>query len=293
MKSKFKISNMIIIIVVGAFSVFCLLPFWLVISGSFLPENEILHHGYELIPAHIDLTAYRVLFMDREPVLNGYKISAIVTIVGTALSVTITSMMAYPISQKRFKLRRAVMFFTMITLLFNGGMVPWFILCRNVLHLHDSYAALIVPYLVNAWNVFLVRNYFQTIPQELTESAKIDGANEFVILWRIILPVSTPILATITLFISLGYWNDWWLGLMLVDKQSFQPLQLLLRTIQNNVDFLQTSPNAGQVSSMIRNLPSQGLRMATCVVTVGPIILVYPFIQKYFVKGLMIGAVKG
>ena len=171
-------------------------------------------------------------------------------------------------------------------------MVPWFIVCRNVLGLKDSIWALILPQLVSAWNIFLVRNYYRSIPEEIIESAKIDGAREFTIWRKLVLPLSKPVFASVALFICLGYWNDWWLGLMLVDKQELQPLQLMLRSITSNIQFLLTvdSSVATQFGDVI---PSEGIKMATCIVTIGPILLVYPFVQKYFVKGIMAGSVKG
>ena len=205
-----------LLVLLGA--LICLTPFLLIISGSLTTEREIIGSGYKLIPRKIDFAAYNVLYATAGVVINGYKISIIVTVVGTVLGLMFSSMLAYPISQKRLKYRNVLSVFTLITILFNGGIVSWFIVCRNILHLKDSYAALIVPYLVNAWNVFLLRSYFQTIPEEMAESAKMDGAGEMTIFIRIVLPVSKPVLAVIGLFISLGYWNDWWLGIMLIDK---------------------------------------------------------------------------
>lgn len=172
-------------------------------------------------------------------------------------------------------------------------MVPWFIVCRNMLHLKDSVWALILPYLANAWYIFLTRNYYRSIPAELVESAKIDGASEYRIFFQIILPLAKPVIATISLFISLNYWNDWWLGIMLIDNTDLQPLQLLLRTITSNIQFLSSSSNVNAITQAAGSIPSEGIKMATCIATIGPIILVYPFVQKYFVKGIMVGAVKG
>ncbi len=219
--------------------------------------------------------------------------SSFVTVVGTALSVAVITLAAYPISQDRVRYRRILNFFVLFTMLFNGGMVPWFIVCRNMLHLKDSIWALILPYLANAWYIFLTRNYYRTIPAELVESAKIDGASEYRIFFRIILPLAKPVIATISLFISLNYWNDWWLGIMLIDNTDLQPLQLLLRTITSNIQFLSSSSNVNAIAQAAGSIPSEGIKMATCIATIGPIILVYPFVQKYFVKGIMVGAVKG
>lgn len=276
------------------FTAFCTLPFILVLSGSFTSESYILQHGYSLLPHQIDLSAYKMLLMDGKRILNGYKITLIVTIFGTIASLLISALLAYPISLKRLKYRKAINVFTLITILFNGGMVPWYIVCVRYLHLQDNLLALIVPYLCQAWNVFLLRSYFQSLPEEMTESAKIDGAGEYTIFFKIILPLSKPVLATVGLFIALMYWNDWWLGIMLLNKTELQPLQLLLRTISSNVQYLSSSPYASEILKMCGGLlPQEGIKMAICILTIGPIVLLYPFIQRYFIKGIMIGAVKG
>ena len=289
-----KIYKGIMYFIILTFSLFCLVPFILVLSSSFTAEDSIMKYGYNLIPRVFDTAAYKVLFMDASRIINGYKITIIVTFAGTILSLLINSLLAYPISLKRLKYRKVLNVYTLITILISGGMVPWYIVCVRYLHLQDNLLALILPYLCQAWNVFLLRSYFQTIPEEMTESAKIDGAGEYTIFFRIILPLSKPVLATVGLFIALMYWNDWWLGLMLLNKAEIQPLQLLLRTIQSNVQFLASSEQGAQIIQMTGGrLPSEGIKMAMCIITIGPIFLIYPFIQKFFIKGLMIGAVKG
>ena len=270
-----------------------MLPFWLVLSGSLTSEAEIMSSGYGLFPKKVDFTAYKILMNNMERILNGYKISLIVTVVGTTLSVLVVSLAAWPISQKRVKYHNVLNFFVLFTMLFSGGMVPWFIVCRNMLHLTDTIWALILPYVANAWYIFLVRNYYKGIPDELVEAAKIDGAGEYRIFYQIIFPLSKPVLATIALFACLAYWNDWWLGIMLVDKVEMQPLQLLLRTITSNIQFLSSAGNVNAIAQASGAIPSEAIKMATCIITIGPIILVYPFVQKYFVKGIMVGAVKG
>ncbi len=289
-----KIYSGIIYFIIVAFAAFCTIPFILVLSSSLTAENSIMQYGYNLIPRVFDISAYRVLFLDIDRILRAYKITIIVTVVGTGLSLLINSLLAYPISLKRVKYRKAINIFTLITILINGGMVPWYIVCVRYLHLKDSIFALIIPYLCQAWNVFLLRSYFQSLPEEMTEAAKIDGAGEYTIFFKIILPLSKPVLATVGLFIALMYWNDWWLGIMLLNKVELQPLQLLLRTIQSNIQFIVSSPQAADILKVAGgSLPSEGIKMATCIITIGPIILVYPFVQRYFIKGIMIGAVKG
>ncbi len=271
----------------------CVLPFLMVLGSSLNEENDIVRNGYTLWPRVFDLTAYRVLIADGSRIGNAYRITITVTLIGTAASLLICAFAAYPLSQKRVKYRKAMNLFVLVTMLFSGGMVPWFIVCRNMLQLKDSVAALILPYLANAWYIFLLRNYFGSIPEELSEAAMIDGASELRTFFSVILPTSTPILASVALFISLGYWNDWWLGLMLVDKTELQPLQLLLRTITSNIQFFSSSNNASAIANLVNVIPAESIKMATCIVTIGPILLVYPFVQRYFVKGIMVGAVKG
>lgn len=294
MKKRSKaLSNLPIAIILLIFAMLCVLPFWLVLSGSLTSEAEIMSSGFGLFPKKIDFTAYKILMTNMSRILNGYKISLIVTVVGTTLTVVVVSLAAWPISQNRVKYHNALNFFVLFTMLFSGGMVPWFIVCRNMLHLTDTIWALILPYVANAWYIFLVRNYYRGIPDELVEAAKIDGAGEYRIFGQIIFPLSKPVLVTIALFACLAYWNDWWLGIMLVDKVEMQPLQLLLRTITSNIQFLSTAGNANAVAVASSSIPSEAIKMATCIITIGPIILVYPFVQKYFVKGIMVGAVKG
>ena len=293
MHKKIKWANLPIAAFLVLFALICVLPFWLVLSGSLTGESEIMAYGYGLFPRKVDFTAYRILLNDAGRILSGYKISLIVTITGTALSVAVVSLAAWPISQERVKYHSFLNFFVLFTMLFNGGMVPWFIVCRNMLHLTDSILALILPYLANAWFIFLVRNYYRGIPAELVEAAKIDGAGEYRIFLKIIFPLAKPVIATISLFACLNYWNDWWLGIMLIDNVDMQPLQLLLRTITSNVQFLNSAGNINAVAQAAGSIPSEGIKMATCIATIGPVILVYPFVQKYFVKGIMVGAVKG
>lgn len=278
-------------VVVGMISLLCIIPFIIILSSSMTRESDILMHGYNFFPKHFDFNAYHFLFQRMNVVLTGYKVTSLVTVIGTILSLAISAMIAYPISLRRLKYRRFISGYVLMTLLFNGGMVPWYIINVKYLHLHNNLWALILPSLVNGFNIFLMRNYFSSIPEEMHESAKIDGAGELRTLTSIILPLSVPVFASVGLFIGLAYWNDWWLGLMLIDKTELQPLQLLLRTIVSNVDYLANS--AVLSTSVDQMVPKESVKMATTIVTIGPIIFLYPFLQRYFVKGLMMGAVKG
>jgi putative aldouronate transport system permease protein len=290
---RFSLGQIVIIAIISLFSLSCLLPFIMVVSGSLSTEKDIMDYGYALIPRHVTFDSYRILILGSNRIVDAYGISIIVTVVGTLLSLLVTSMGAYAMARRSFKYRNVLSIYAIITLLFNGGLVPWYIICVRYLELKDTMWAMILPPLVNAFNMFLIRNFMMAMPEDLHESAKMDGAGEFRIYAQLIVPLAKPVLATIGLFISLNYWNDWFLGLMFVDKQELQPLQLLLRTLISNVEFLRSSSNAMDIQRIASQLPSESIKMALTVVTIGPIIFLYPFLQRYFVKGLMVGAVKG
>jgi putative aldouronate transport system permease protein len=292
-RKRFSIGYLIVALFVGAFAALCLYPFLLVISGSLTTRAAATAYGFTLIPREFSAESYKILFRNATAIISGYRVTVSVTIIGTALSLVINSMMAFVLSRQTLYGRKFINIYVLITMMFSGGMVPWYIVCTRYLHLKDSYIALVVPMLVSAWNIFLIRNYFKAMPNELYESAKIDGAQDFLIYWRIYMPLGKPVLATVLLFTALGYWNDWWLGLMLIDKQNMQPLQMLLRTIIANIQFLQTMDASPQMQQMMANIPGDGVRMALVIITTGPIILLYPFVQRYFVKGIMLGSVKG
>ena len=292
LKKNLKSTTVIAYIVVSIFALFCLFPFIMVVSGSLTPEEDIVKYGYSLIPRRISFDAYRILLYDIDRILNAYKITIFVTVVGTLCSLLVNSMAGHVLSRK-VRYQKPLLIFTIITMLFSGGMVPWYIVCVRYLHLKDTVWALILPTVARAWYIFLLRNFFKGIPEEMYESSKIDGASELTTFVKIMLPLAKPAIATVTLFASLAYWNDWWAGLMLIDDSNKQPLQLLLRTIVSNTQFLQSSPNAGMMQEVSNILPVESVKMAIVILTIGPIIFVYPFIQKYFVKGIMVGAVKG
>jgi len=291
-KEKFstKLYYCVIYCSVTIFSILCIIPFWLLVAGSITRESDILVNGYQLFPKEISIEAYKLIFTGNR-VLKSYIISIKVTLLGTLISILVTSMLAYTVAVKGVKYANHIAFFVFFTMLFSGGVVPWYILTTQYLKLCNSIWGLILPYTVNAWYMFLMRNFFRGIPDSIIESAKIDGANDIFILFRIILPLSLPALATIGLFYSLQYWNDWWLSLMLIEKDSMYPLQFLLRALVSNLMNVATSLNPNM--RVLETPPAYSVRMATVVVTIGPIVFVYPFVQKYFVKGLTVGAVKG
>ncbi len=278
---------------VGLFAFICLYPFLMVVSGSFTTQADAVKYGFSLIPRNFTTAAYEALFVNKKAILDGYKVTVFVTIFGTIASLFVNSMMAFVLSRKNVAGRSFINLYVLVTMLFNGGMVPWYIVCTRYLHLQNTILALIIPSLVGAWNIFLIRNYFSSIPEEMYESAKLDGAGDFIVYYKIYLRLATPVLATVILFTALGYWNDWWLGLMLVERSELQPLQMLLRNIISNIQFLQSMESSPQIQQLMASIPSDGIRMALVIVTTGPIILLYPLVQRYFVKGIMIGAVKG
>lgn len=292
-RNRFSISQTVLVIVVTLFSLACLFPFLMVIAGSLSTENDIVNYGYTLIPKHVTFDSYRILLLGSNRIVDAYGISILVTVVGTVLSIIVNGMGGYVMARRSFKYRNVLSIYVIITMLFSGGLVPWYIICVRYLDLKDTLWAMILPPLANAFNMFLIRNFMQGIPEDLYESAKMDGASEYRIFFRLIVPLSVPVLATVGLFVALGYWNDWFLGLMFIDKQELQPLQLLLRTLVSNVEFLKSSSNAAAMRQISATIPSESIKMALTVITIGPIVFLYPFVQRYFVKGLMVGAVKG
>jgi putative aldouronate transport system permease protein len=218
-------------------------------------------------------------------------VTILLTLGGTALGLFLTSMAGYVLSRKDFKYRNSLSFFIYFTTLFSGGLIPWYILIVDTLEMKDSYLALLVPPLLSAWNIILMKNFMNSIPDAITESAKIDGAPDFTIYWKLILPLATPGLATIGLFMALGYWNDWFLANLFITTESKFPMQFLLYKILASAAVLKTSV-AGNLSANVKP-PAETLKMAVAMIATGPIILLYPFVQRFFVKGLTIGAVKG
>ena len=272
------------------FTILCLLPFWLMLAGSITKESSIIKYGYQFIPQEFSLDAFK-LILTGSRIFKSYLITIEVTLMGTLISMIITCMLAYAISVKGVKYSNHIAFFVFFTMLFSGGMVPWYILVTQYLHLRNTIWGLVLPYAVNAWYLFLLRNFFKSIPDAITEAAKIDGANDIRVLFQIMLPLSLPALATIGLFYSLQYWNDWWLTLMLIDNERLYPLQYILRALSSNLMNVATSLNPNMHT--LEAPPAYSVRMATVVITIGPIVFVYPLVQKYFIKGLTVGSVKG
>ena len=281
-------------IIMALLVLFCLIPFVLLIISSITKETSLVKYGYSFIPREIDLAAYKYLLVDSTDIIRGYGISALVTVVGTICNLTITTLFAYPLSRRDLPARNVLAFFTM---LFNGGLVPSYIMWTQTFHIKNTLAALLFPSLMmSAFYVIMMRTYFTTnIPDAVIEAARIDGAGELRILIRVVLPMSIPIIATLALLVGLAYWNDWLNGLYYISDDRLFSIQVLLNRMLLDVQFLMSNSDAAK--SLQQNeefvLPSTGIRMAVAVMGALPILVVYPFFQKYFVKGIVIGAVKG
>lgn len=290
-----KIFQVIIHICLILITLAAIVPVWVLIAGSVTGEQELILSGYSLIPKSFSLDAYHYLFYKAGDILQAYGITILITVAGTTVSLIITPLLAYPLSRKDFRGRNVISFIVFFTMLFNGGIVPSYIMWTQIFHMKNTIGALILPgLLMNGFNVILMKNYFtQNVPPELIEAAKMDGAGEFYIFFRIILPLSLPIMATVGLFVGIGYWNDWTNGLYYISDTNLYSLQNLLNRILQDVQFLSSSTLSQAAGGVTAQMPSVSIRMAISVVGILPIMVLYPFFQKYFVKGIAIGAVKG
>ena len=282
-------------IILTVLTVITLLPILLIVIASVTSEDVLVSTGYTFVPSKLSLDSYYYMVKQSAMILRAYGISIFVTVAGTVTSVLITSMLAYPMSRRGFCFRNALAFFVFFTMLFNGGIVSSYIMWSRFFAIRNTIWALIVPnYLVTAFNVFLVRNYFMNgIPEAVVESAKIDGAGEFRIFTRIMFPLAVPVVATISLFTALLYWNDFVNGLYYITNADMYGIQNLLIRIMNNIQFLRVSTNAALLGTQEIDLPGTSVRMAMAVIGILPIVIIYPFVQKYFIKGVVLGAVKG
>ncbi|WP_150265185.1 carbohydrate ABC transporter permease [Paenibacillus tepidiphilus] len=287
-----KIFNIIGYVCLIVLAILCLLPFILVVSSSLTDENKIITDGYQFIPTVFSAEAYSILFKYPQQMIQAYIVTIGVTTAGTALGLFLTSMTAYALSRKDFKWRNQFSFFFFFTTLFSGGLVPWYLLMVNYLHMKDTVLALIIPLVLNVFYIIVMKSFMSGIPEAIVESAKIDGAGDFRIYARLVLPLSKPALATIGLFLALAYWNDWYNALLFISNEDLMPLQYYLYKMLGNMDGMRKAMmGAGAV--VTTSIPTESLKMAMTVVATGPILLAYPFVQRYFVQGLTIGAVKG
>lgn len=270
-------------------------PVLLILMASFTDENTLLREGYSLFPSKFSTGAYYYIIQQGAMIFRAYGVTVFATLAGTVVSVLLTTMLAYPMSRKSFRYRNALSFFVFFTMLFNGGIVPSYIIWTRLFHIKNTIFALILPnYLVGAMNVILVKNYYaNNVPDALVEAAQIDGAKELQIFWKIMFPLAKPVVATIALFTGLTYWNDWTNGLYYIDDAKLYSVQLLLMKIMNNVDMLKSNVSLSGAGEALAQVPGTSVRMAIAVIGVLPIMVLYPFVQKYLIKGVVVGAVKG
>lgn len=274
----------------------CLIPFLMILAGSFSSEQAIVRNGFSLLPQDFSMEAYKTVFREPIVVMKAYATTIGLTLAGTFLGLCIQTMTAYVLARKEFEWRNAFSFFFYFTTLFSGGLVPYYLLIRQTLGLADSYLALLLPLLFSVYNLLIMKSYILGIPESLVDAAKIDGCGEFRILVQVVVPLIKPALATVGLFIALAYWNDWYNAMLYIKDPDKYPLQYFLYQQVNNIEGYKKLIANGTVSSAVVssvNLPSETLKMALTIVVTGPIVLAYPFVQKYFVQGITIGAVKG
>lgn len=288
--------NVIFNILIAIFALSCVLPFFFVIMISLTSETSLAEAGYRFWPKEFSTAAYSYIFAGSMSgkIFNAFGVTVMITVFGTAVNATMTSLYAYVISRSNFPFRRFFTVFALMTMLFTPGMVSTYLVVTNLLYLKDTIWALILPMALGPFNILVMRTFFiKTVPDSIIESARIDGATEMGIFTKIVLPLAVPGIATISLFAALGYWNDWFNALLYIQKDSLVPLQYLLMKIQNNLDFLARNAGMGaQIQGGLAALPSESARMAIVVISTLPIALTYPFFQRYFVGGLTIGGVK-
>ena len=273
-----------------------ILPFVLIISASFSDEQTLLSEGYKLIPSVFSTEAYKYVFRNPQQLLDSYKVTIIYSIVATVLGVVVMAMLAYPLSRPNYKYKKIATFFIFFTMLFSGGLIPTYIWITRYLHLGDTIWVYILPCLVNAFHVIVIRSFFQGLPQALMESAKIDGASELQTFFKIVMPLSKPVIATISLLTLLSRWNDWNTALIYIKSSNLYSLQYLLQKILREAEFVKNMADSSPVAGVdldLSKLPSVTIRFAMCMVAAGPMLIIFPFFQKYFAKGLTVGAVKG
>ena len=283
--------NVLGYILVGLFALLCVIPFYLIIVASFTDESSLIRNGYPLIPTDFSVQSYLLCLKNPTEILRAYGTTIGVTVVGTALAVFIATMTGYVLSRKDFPWRNKFSFFFFFTTLFSGGLVPSYILCIRYLHFRNNYLGILLPLMFSVWNMIIAKSFMNGIPGAITESAKIDGANDIVIFIKLILPLSKPLLATLGLFSALAYWNDWYNSMLYITDEEKFMLQYYLQRMLGSAEAMRIVAEKSGIA--LPSVPLESMKMAMTVIATGPIVLLYPFVQRYFVKGLTIGAVKG
>lgn len=279
-------------IVIGLFALLSLLPFLLVLGTSFTSESAIRKYGFDFIPRVFSTFAYKIVFENPKLVVGSFIVTLGLVVVGTAIGLFIIAMTGYALQRPDFVYRNKISFFIYFTTLFSGGLVPFYLLITQYLHLKDNYLAVLLPALISPFLIIMMKSFIRSIPHAITESAKIDGAGDFTIFVRLILPMTTPALATIGLFLAISYWNEWYNSVLFLSSNvKYRPLQYFLYQAVTTEDFIRNSSAASNVP--LRDVPLESMKMATAVITTVPVIFFYPFVQRFFIKGITIGAVKG
>lgn len=292
-----KKQNKVVQIILNVFFVIVCLsiifPLVLLVSVSFSSENDIALYGYELFPRNFDVSAYKYVFGNSTELLRAYGVTGFFSVVTMVLSVFFMSLIAYPLTIKEFKLRKQFSFYLFFTMLFSGGMVPSYILITQYLNLGNTIWVYILPMLISPWYVFMIRTFMQALPGELREAVKVDGGNEYTTFFRIILPLSKPVLATVALFMFLLQWNNWSTSMLYITDDRLNSLQYLLQRLLQDLNLIKEMQKQGLNMVDAVDVPSETVRMAMAVLVMGPALFVFPFFQKYFVKGVTVGSVKG
>jgi putative aldouronate transport system permease protein len=283
--------NLLGYVLIGLFALICIIPFYLIILASFTSEASLIRNGYPVIPTDFSIQSYLLCLKNPVSILKAYGTTIGVTAVGTMASVFLAAMTGYVLSRKDFPWRNKFSFFFFFTTLFNGGLVPWYMLCVRYLHFKNSYLGILLPLMFSVWNMIIAKSFMNGIPSAISESAKIDGANDFVIFIRLILPLSKPLLATLSLFSALAFWNDWYNCMLYITNDYMFTLQYYLQRILGSAEAMRIVAEKSGIA--LPSVPLESMKMAMTVIATGPIVLLYPFVQRYFVKGLTIGAVKG
>lgn len=290
-------TNAIICIVMSILALLTILPLVLVISISISTSESLTYNGFSLIPSDITFTAYRSLFKTGSQLIDSFVVTVGVTLVSTVLGVMIMSMYAFVLAQRRFAARKFYTTVLFITMIFSGGLVPGYIINVNYLHLYDTFWILVLSEMINGFNVIVLRTFITTtIPVEMLDAAQIDGANEFTIYTRIVLPLAKAGLATIGLFLLVTKWNDWFVGMLYIDNPKLVPLQTMLTRIQQKIDFIKNNSSIASTPdgmALLESMPTEQTRMAIVVITTLPILFAYPYFQRFFIQGLTVGSVKG
>ena len=292
---RIEFGEIVAFVLLGLVSLVFILPILSMYSISFSDEADIMKEGFRLIPARITSISYEYIFRNPGQIIRSYSVSLFVVCTGTFLGLLVMSMIAYPLSRSDFRYRKYLSFYVLVVLLFNGGLVPFYInIVSNFSFLKNTIWVLIIPYLCLPWNILLLKSFFRSIPASIIESAKIDGASEFRIFFTIIIPLSKPALATVGTFVALYYWNDWWLSLLFIDNRNLYSIQMLLYSIMANLQAIIDAMSSGMLANDITDkMPTESMRMAIGVLALTPMLIIFPFFQKYFVRGLNVGAVKG